>query len=402
MKWFCFLPLFGAALFSQPLPPPVDRATEFVALVAKGDFESATSYFDPTMHSVVPPDKLASLWQDLQGQEGAFQSQSGTRMEEQQGYRIVYVTCQFANGKLDVKLVFDKDGRIAGLFTTPTPSETQAPAAPPATVVESEITVNGLPGTLTLPASGRAPFPAVVLVHGSGPEDRDETVGANKPFRDLAWELAPRGIAVLRYDKRRQFPKEFTVKEEEIDDAVAAVALLRKTPKIDPANVFILGHSLGGTLMPRIAQAAPDARGFIIMAGATLPLEQTIVDQMQYLGETDPAKAKATAAQIMKGAPPSYWQDLRGYSPAVAAKQVTRPLLILQGERDYQVPMKQFEIWKRELAGKKNVTFHSYPNLNHLFLPGEGKSMPQEYDTPGHIPEQVIADIAAWIKANLA
>ncbi len=401
MKWLCLFALLGAALFAQAKADPVERATQFVELLAKGHFERATTYFDATVRAALPADKLQDLWKTIQRQAGTFQSQSGARTEERQGYRNVFATCQFANANLDLILSFDKDDRIAGFHIAPTPPPAAAHAEPPATVIDSELTVNGLAGTLTLPASGRGPFSAVVLVHGSGPEDRDETIGPNKPFRDLAWGLAERGIAVLRYDKRKRFPKDFTVREEVIDDAAAAAAVLRKTPNVDPGNVFILGHSLGGMLIPRIAKAEPDARGFIIMAGPTSPLEDTMVEQLQYLGETDPDKAKAAAAKIMStSAPPGYWLDLRGYSPAIAAKEITRPLLILQGERDYQVTMKQFAVWKRDLAAKKNVTFHSYPDLNHLFVPGEGKSTPQEYATPGHVSERVIGDISGWIKAN--
>ena len=114
----------------------------------------------------------------------------------------------------------------------------------------------GLPGTLTLPA-GTARVPAVVLVHGSGPHDRDETVGVNKPFLDLAEGLAAQGIAVLRYEKRTRVAplsfigRRFTVNDEVVDDAVAAVQLLRTEPGIDPARIVVVGHSLGAVRASR-------------------------------------------------------------------------------------------------------------------------------------------------------
>jgi fermentation-respiration switch protein FrsA (DUF1100 family) len=74
------------------------------------------------------------------------------------------------------------------------------------------------------------------------------------------------------------------------------------------------------------------------------------------------------------------------------------PLLILQGERDYQVTMDNFAAWKKGLAGRPNVTLKTYPKLNHLFIEGEGKSTPADYEKPGHVSEAVIADIAGWIK----
>src|SRR5690606_19348563 len=118
-----------------------------------------------------------------------------------------------------------------------------------------------LPGTLALP-KGKAPgagFPAVVLVHGSGPQDRDETVGANRPFLDIARGLAAQGIAVLRYDKRTQArPQDFaagdyTVDDETTNDAITAVAALGAAEGIDPDRIHVLGHSQGAMLAPRIA-----------------------------------------------------------------------------------------------------------------------------------------------------
>ena len=74
------------------------------------------------------------------------------------------------------------------------------------------------------------------------------------------------------------------------------------------------------------------------------------------------------------------------------------PMLILQGERDYQVTMADLEGWRKALSGKSGVTIKSYPTLNHLFMPGEGKSKPSEYEQPGHVADVVVDDIAAWIR----
>jgi dienelactone hydrolase len=269
------------------------------------------------------------------------------------------------------------------------------------------------------------------LVHGSGPQDRDETVGRNKPFRDLAWGLASQGIAVLRYDKRTlthaarfATPKEpLTVKEEVIDDVLAAVALLHKNKAVDAKRIFVLGHSLGGILAPRIGKEAPDVAGLIILAGATRPLEDLILEQHTYLlsldgppsadGKAELEKIKAVVARIkdpklspeapaaeLFGGSGAYWLSLRDYHPAETARTLKQPLLILQGERDYQVRMTDFDGWKKALAERKDAELKSYAKLNHLFVEGEGAGTPAEYDSVGHVSKEVVDDVAAWIKKH--
>jgi dienelactone hydrolase len=286
-----------------------------------------------------------------------------------------------------------------------------------------------LPATLTSPA-GTGPWPGVVLVHGSGPNDRDETVGANKPFKDLATGLASRGIAVLRYDKRTMVHgakvaalKDFTVRQEVIEDVLEAVKVLRTQPVIDPKRVFVLGHSLGGMLIPRIGTADPTIAGLIVLAGAARPLEEAIVAQTRYLTmvdgtiSTEEQRAidqataiansvralkpqEANSGRMISGAPASYWLDLRGYDPPSEATRVKAPMLILHGERDYQVTAEEFARWKAALGSRRDVTVRSYAALNHLFIAGTGASLPAEYQVPGHVAEEVIRDLATWIMTS--
>jgi len=418
------------------------KAREFLTALEKGDFKLAARDFDETMLKVSGPDKLEALWtKQLPAQLGALKKQAAARRDQLRGYEIVLITCEFEKATLDTRVVFDKAGKIAGFGFVPTapPAKYEPPAyADPAKFVESDVVVGTgewqLPGTLTMP-KGAGPFPGLVLVHGSGPNDRNESLGPNKPFQDLAWGLATRGIAVLRYDKRSKVhgtkiladPKleaKMTVKDETIDDALAAAALLQKTAKVDGSRVYILGHSLGGFLMPRIAKAAGslNAAGFISMAGLTRPLDDTILRQMDYLSglaggavsEDDKKKlrdikdavakvkaltdADSSSTTKLLGAMPAYWLDLRGYDPPEMARTVAKPMLVLQGGRDYQVTTEDFENWKRALGGRKDVEFHLYPKLNHLFYEGEGVLTPLEYlQKHGSVAPYVIEDIAAWI-----
>ncbi|MGZ8846241.1 MAG: alpha/beta hydrolase family protein [Pyrinomonadaceae bacterium] len=324
----------------------------------------------------------------------------------------------------------------AALANAPKPAEYQPPSyAAPALFREQQVTVGAgsewaLPATLTVP-TGDGPFPAIVLVHGSGPNDRDETLGPNKPFQDVAWGLASQGIAVLRYDKRTLVHKgkvvalpNFSVKEETVDDAIAAVALLRETQGVDPKRIFVLGHSLGGMLVPRIGLADKSGiAGFIIFAGATRPLEDEWVRQFEYIYGLDgqitpteraeidgykqqvmrvkqltPADAARNNKELLLYVPPSYWLDLRGYSPPAVALQLKQPLLILQGERDYNVTMDAFRDWQQALGKRADVSFKSYPKLDHLFFEGAGPASAADYARPRNIPKYVVDDIAGWIK----
>lgn len=409
-------------------------AEDFVSLLSKEDFTAAVKNFDAAVRAALPPVKLEQTWKSLLTQVGSFKSQLGMRTERVQGYDIVFVSCQFEESPLDVKVVFNGAKQIAGLFFVPMQAkpETHAPSGSESPN-EKEVVIGrgkwAVPGTLSFP-NGTGPFPAVVLVHGSGPNDRDETIGPNKPFRDLARGLASRGIAVLRYDKRTKkhasrlalLKDSLTVKEEVIDDALLAVSLLRDTDRIDPKKIFVLGHSLGGMLVPRIVSLDSHIAGLIIVAGASRPLEDVILEQMTYLFSlggplSDEKKLRldairsqvarvkdptlsptAPSTELPLGIPAKYWLDLRGYNPPEVARGLKQPMLILQGERDYQVTMEDFAGWKKYLSSQPNVVFKSYPNLNHLFIEGEGKSTPSEYNTPGHVAEVVIDDIAAWTK----
>jgi fermentation-respiration switch protein FrsA (DUF1100 family) len=416
------------------------RAREIVDYLVVGDYAYVVESFDATMQEALPTDQLEQAWDSLLQKAGSLQEISGVRIITSGANEVAFVTCRFENMYTDVKIVFDDDMKIAGLFFVPTQgsSEYEPPAyIDPDSFTEQEVTVgNGewsLPGTLTMP-KGEGPFPAVVLVHGSGPNNRNEGGSLIAPFRDLAWGLASQGIAVLRYDKRTLVYQDrlaaqggdITVWEETVDDAAAAVDLLLLTEDIDASNVFVLGHSLGGMLIPRIAGVSPQARGFVILAGVARPFEDLLLEQTEYiasldgvvtpdeqamLDQTRKAVAKVKSPDLSPSTPASelpfgawggYWLDLRGYDPADSARGIGRPVLILQGGRDYQVTMEDFQRWEDALSAMPNVTFKTYSDLNHLFVTGTGKSVPSEYNLPGHVAQEVVDDIASFIKDNLA
>lgn len=416
--------------------PSAVAAKQLIQELVTGQFDKVEAIYDARMAQALPPGKLADGWRDLNKQAGAFQAITSTETSQVQGLQVVKMRCKFENSVLDATVVFNSDGKLGGLSFQPH----QAPAAPwtPAAYVKQDsfseqplTLVNGkfeLPGTLTIPV-GNGPFPAVVLVQGSGPEDQDETIGPNKPFKDLAWGLASRGIVVFRYTKRTQKytvqssddPMRLTVEDETISDARAAVALMVKQPNVNPKQVFLLGHSLGAYLAPRIATGDAEIAGIVMLAANARPLEKVVLEQIHYLAamngtptETEQKKIDAAedgAKQIespnlkpddkieflgarMYGA---YWLDLRGYDPLKTAAKLKIPIFILQGGRDYQVTPSNFQAWSDALSNDKNVTLHTYPDLDHLFIHGTGASKPTDYARLGHVSPEVVEDIATFI-----
>jgi dienelactone hydrolase len=339
----------------------------------------------------------------------------------------------------EITVRFDTHGLIDDLYVSPTISNPnyQTPAYDdPTRYTEKEVTIGdgplALPGTLTMPV-GNGPFPVVVLVHGSGPNNRDESIGAVKTFRDLAVGLAAQGVAVLRYEKvTREHPlklqlsgKPLTVKEETVDDAIRAVELLRHTSGIDPSRIYVAGHSQGGMLIPRIVEAGQDLgiAGAVVMAGPSRPLEDLIVEQLNFqMGLAKKAGVPTEAmeqqvaqyekqVQLLKdpqysvGNPPSgfllgdptWWLDIRNWHAGEEAKDQKVPLLILQGENDIQVFPDNMGGWKSSLAARTDVEYKLYPKVNHTLVESAEPSTGREYEVPANVPDYIISDIAKWI-----
>jgi fermentation-respiration switch protein FrsA (DUF1100 family) len=414
----------------QPVKTIEELAIDIVTLLMKNNFSGVYSFFDSTISSQITAEEFASIWeQQVIPSHGTITGIVQTQVSNESGYSVVYVTCNFSEvDTLDVKILFNYERKVVSLLVVPMQEEFQY--TPPSYVdlslfTEEEVVIGSgkwmLPGALTIP-NGNGPFPAVVLVHGSGPNDRDETYGPNKPFKDIAWALASQGIVVLRYEKRtKQYPNEsaaienFTVKDETIDDALAGVDLLNNSLDVNHSDIFVLGHSLGGMLAPQIALQDDRIAGLIILAGPTRPLEDLMLEQTQYLANLSGINQSSQIASIkdmvekiknldineselVLGAPKSYWIYLSTYDPVVTAQSLRIPMLILQGKRDYQVTMIDFARWNNTFSKRASVTLLTYQLLNHFFIAGTGVPNNSEYLIEGHVAEEVILDIGVWIK----
>jgi uncharacterized protein len=391
------------------------------------NFTKAAANFDPAMKKALSADQLQAVWIQIDTTEGKLLTWHVLSRGQLAGTDVFNLAVVFEHGKLTSTVaVRPQTAQIAGLFFKPMTTEAPSSAAatsPPyadASKFRSEAVTVGedpwkLPGTLTIPL-GKGPFPGAVLLAGSGPQDRDETIGPNHVFKDLAEGLSSRGIVVLRYDKRTYAyktldPQKTTVDEEVIEDGVAAVKLLRARREVARDRIFVLGHSLGASMAPEVAKRAGQVAGIVMLAPNGRKMPDVIVQQVQYLGQDSPddlANLKRQAAKLSAhkmpptqyffGAPASYYYDLDERNELAIARSLDVPILILRGSRDYQVIDQDIRYWQTGLAPKANVKVDTLLGLNHLFIAGTGKPGPAEYNTPGHIDVAVIGTIASFME----
>ena len=418
-----------------------ERAEEFVTAIAGGDFDAAVAMFDSTMKRMLPAAKLQNdVWNVVLGQTGAFIGIHETENLAVDGYFISFITSEHENRGATLRVVFSENGLISGLYIDGYPTiaieeAVQSDGFTNYPVIIGEGTDYPLDGILSIPDGVEGKLPAVVLVHGSGPNDMDETIFGNKPFRDVAEYLAKNGVAVIRYDKRtfthgaalaQEFGGGLTVNEETIEDAILAAELLRSDRRIDEKRIFILGHSLGGMLAPRIHAEGGDFAGIISFAGSPRSLLDISYDQqMAYIAEMPEGAEKtaslaqmetyfyqidvllslsddeAKATQVSGGVYAYYFKEMDGRPAAGYISEISVPFLIMQGSKDFQVfADTDFVMWQELLEGRENVTFKLYDGLNHLFMASADGSITdfqEEYKVAGNVDPQVLADIVAWV-----
>lgn len=422
----------STASFSQNVLSLFSKANQFFIYLAEEKFDDAYQSFDESEKSKLTADNLKTLWGNITKNIGNPVALEAVQSKVDREFYVITVQGEFERGKQNFTVVFNKAENIVGLFMPPNKGEYSKPFYVN-TELYTEQSVYLKSGTHQLAAvittpKGVTNFPMVVLVHGSGPSDLDGTVGPNKPLKDIADGLAGKGIGSVRYVKRtviypNEFQKAFTVKEEVLDDAVAAIALAKTVKGADLKSIYVLGHSLGGMLAPRIATLAPDIKGIILAAAPARQLTDVIKDQNKYMvdraKDTTGALAKVLekalieveksritklgtmkADSLVMGLPVSYWIDLNNYDQVATAKKLTKRIYIIQGGNDFQVPETDFELWKSALAGKTGVTFKHYGEINHLLSPQMEKGDVSQYQKMANVSEQLVKELALWIKAK--
>lgn len=411
-------------------------------LIGSKQYEAVSEeFFSKEVQINLSSIKLQKVWESLVSGYGDYVGLQSITSTREQGRHLISGTASFTHGAITVTIAVGGGGEISGLWFAPHAEPVAAPdLALPAGVTEEEVivgagTIHPLKGILTLPKAMDQPLPSVVLVHGSGASDYNEAAYAYKPFRDIAYGLAEQGIAVLRYDKRSySYPQEFmgtaaasvSVKQETVEDAIAAANLLKQDKRLDPAQVYLAGHSLGGMLAPRIDAEGGSFAGLILLAGSPRSLWEIMYDQnirvINSLADTVPAKAEAAAAlntelarakalasmtddqakaePAVFAAPAYYFKEMDQHNTAELGRKLMKPVFVLQGSDDFQVFADvDYLRWKDVLKANASAEFKLYPGLNHFFVDydGAGAGTPAEYNIPGLVDALVIKDIGAWI-----
>ncbi|WP_063712608.1 alpha/beta hydrolase [Nocardia concava] len=409
-------------------------ATTVAEMLRDERFDDLAELFAPRMAAVVSAETVRVGWTGEIAKIGAVRAIGNAAVERVDDELVkVSVPVTAERGGITVYLAVDADGRLHGLrLAGPAESGWTPPDyAIPGLFREREVTLGdgdtAVSGTLTLPR-GRGARPAVVLV-SSGAVDRDVTTGPNKPFKDLAWGLATLGVAVLRFDKLTyahsgfESAPGFTMVEEYVPHALAAAEILKRQPGVDPARIYVVGHSGGGKAAPRIAAADPSIAGVGILAGDTIPLPRSILRALAHVAAVQPGEdltevlestrrqvertesptlsTETPTSDLLFNWPASYWLDLRDYDQVATAAALHRPILLVQGGRDYQVTADEdLPLWESGLEGVADVTVRVHPAVDHMLFPGTGPSTPADYLEPHHVDPAVITDLTDWLGAE--
>ncbi|WP_436927764.1 DUF3887 domain-containing protein [Halosimplex amylolyticum] len=448
-----------ATATASPTPAGRKTAREFVAHLRAGEFDAAHSLFADDLASQMPRSTLERYWLGLTAQHGAVGSVGSVESDVRDGSETLVVPVDCAEGDQPTELVVDGEGRVSGLWF---PGEYSSPDyVDESAFAERTLTLEpegcSLPATLSVPASddggtttatataaatatatrtattdGTATdtaaaatadgVPGVVLVHGSGAHDRDETIGPNKPFRDVAQGLASRGVAVLRYEKRTYAcdrPRaEWAIDDIIVDDAVHALGVLREQDEVDPGRTVVAGHSVGATCVPRIAERDGSVAGGALLAGNARPFTEVYPEQVKHIFEVQGGlsareeRQLSTVKQLMSAVedgsvaddrqigplPGIWWKTLFEYDQVATANRVDAPLFVAHGGRDFQIPVDPaLSGWREGLDDPAAHRFERYSALSHLLQPGAEPSLTTEYVFPDNVAEALVADLADWV-----
>lgn len=437
MRWLLLLlllPVFSKAQQNRPL-----LLTQYIGeQLAKRQLDSVNHTFSPGLQAKLNTEQLQMVWLGLFNQFGPLQSVGKASMREANEAIETVLPLRFERQEQRLLLRFDSLYRVTAFILQPA-TEAENWRYPVYGKADSyrEFSMKVISDTIQLPAILTLPknckkCPVVVFVHGAGPNDKDESQGPNKMFKDLAVGLASRGIASLRYDKRSlaygpelmEDLRRLTIQTETIDDATQALVLLRQVIEIDTNRIFLFGHGMGAMLAPAIVQQSTlPIRGLVLAAPSAKTLAELVFEQYVHLASRagftaeeramlkvqETAKKNALNPQLTAGfpqdslplgLPAEYWLSWQKYDVGMALWQINQPLLVLSGDADYQVPPETLLHLKQKMMGREKMTYYKYPLLNHFLMPAAGNAGPEDYQRRNNVAEPVLVDLEKWIRTE--
>lgn len=405
-------------------------ATKFVLGLQYGKYNKIHKSFSDTIKNLMPSKDLERTMISLESSNGTLDSIRLLKATKSKELGLfIYKMYYHLDKALILRLTVSEKNEISGIFFKP--SKFKASYLEPreygqAAYKDRNISLptphGDLAAKLTMPISPQK-CPVVILVHGSGAHDMDESIYHSKVFYDLTLGFLDSGIATFRYDKRNyvygsKFKDTSTVYSETIEDVLNAIDILKSQPGIDTNRIYVLGHSLGAYCAPRIAAMRKNVKGIIMLGAPCRPLYKIIPLQFKYLKENtsqaiseevvqeymqiadsidSDAFDKDTSHTMLMGFSSAYWRYIKAYDIKETLLSLNLPVYIVQGERDYQVNMEEYVCFKESLGEKNNIVMTVIPGANHLFHYGKEKSVPAEYEKPGNVDKLVIKKISKWI-----
>lgn len=416
-----------------------EKTKALTELLAKRDFDKFKESISEEFKKATEGQDL-DVFKMLEKELGAYKEITKTEIETQNGYYLTDSTLQFERGTVDQTIAFNGEMVADGVNYLNMKKDIVPEEG------EKEITLDAGTG---YPVKGMIKMPkgevkaGIVIVDGSGPNDMNMTLGQNKMMKHLSDQLAEKGFAVLRFNKRTyQYGKELAkigmqnktlIKDEFIDDAAEGLKTLAKEQGIPTDKLFILGHSQSGSYLPVINETAGNlAKGYIILSGTPTNIAELSKKQLEKVIEEGSENADEKQVEMMKqniktndeilkkietmseeelnkpenypfGIPGVYVKDLMKYDPIKLYNDSKLPVFIRNAEFDKQVPVSEIELWKKGLDKNENDSIEEVKGANHMMQPSDGKTklanlITDEYQKDAPIVSSVIDDIAAWIE----
>jgi pimeloyl-ACP methyl ester carboxylesterase len=398
----------------------------FVEDMAAGAFDRAFERFPEDFRQETSPGQIEAVWLGFTAVSGSFDSIATTEETVQGGYDAADVEISFEGGTHFLRVLMRENFDIVGYFVTDSYQRPEYVDRNTFSTTETTLETDDclMEALVTMPDSD-GPVPGVVLVHGSGPLDKDYSGGGSKPFKDIAEGLATEGVATFRYDKRTvACPSsleraEYTLDRVTVDDAVAALDQFRTVSGVDSDRMTVAGHSLGGLAMPRIAKQDGNLAGAIGLAGPARSFHEIFIDQFEYLANVTEHEwtqmedqyqnwkdridrirnGDYSPGDMVLGYPGALWDSVDSYDHIGTAREIDTPLYFLQGDRDFRVTIEDdFSKWQSELDGRSDTEFQQYGGINHVFQYGQGPPVPAETLLRNPVDEGVIDDMATWVR----